>query len=79
MPIGLVKIRLWRPFPFDDIRKALAGVDLAIVCDRIPVLGAAAGPVLSELRSAMYPLATKPQIPRLYHRVGGPGCAAGGF
>jgi pyruvate ferredoxin oxidoreductase alpha subunit len=61
VPIGLVKIRLWRPFPFDDVRQALAGADLVIVCDRIPVMGAAGGPVLTELRSALYPLATKPQ------------------
>jgi pyruvate ferredoxin oxidoreductase alpha subunit len=61
IPIGLVKIRLWRPFPFADVRQALAGADLVIVCDRIPVLGAAGGPVLTELRSALYPLAAKPQ------------------
>lgn len=61
VPIGLVKIRLWRPFPFADVRQALAGADLVIVCDRIPVLGAAGGPVLTELRSTLYPLATKPQ------------------
>jgi pyruvate ferredoxin oxidoreductase alpha subunit len=61
LPIGLVKIRLWRPFPFADVRQALAGADLVIVCDRFPVMGNAAGPVLAELRSALYPLDTRPQ------------------
>ena len=62
MPVGLVKIRLWRPFPFADLRAALAGAELVIVCDRALSLGGAAGPVQAEVRSAMYPLAQKPHI-----------------
>jgi pyruvate ferredoxin oxidoreductase alpha subunit len=61
VPIGLIKIRLWRPFPFAEVRQALAGAELAIICDRAPVLGNAAGPVLAEIRSVLYPLAAKPQ------------------
>jgi pyruvate ferredoxin oxidoreductase alpha subunit len=60
--VGLVKIRLWRPFPFQDLREALAGADLVIVCDRALSLGGAAGPVLAEVRSALYPLAQKPAV-----------------
>jgi pyruvate ferredoxin oxidoreductase alpha subunit len=62
LPVGLVKLRLWRPFPFAELRKALAGAELAIICDRALSLGGAAGPVLAEVRSAMYPLAQQPQI-----------------
>ena len=62
IPVGLVKIRLWRPFPFADLRAALAGAELVIVCDRALSLGGAAGPVLAEVRSAMYPLTNRPQI-----------------
>lgn len=60
--VGLVKFRLWRPFPFQDLREALAGADLVIVCDRALSLGGAAGPVLAEVRSALYPLAQKPAV-----------------
>jgi pyruvate ferredoxin oxidoreductase alpha subunit len=60
--VGLVKIRLWRPFPFAELRQALAGAELVIVCDRALSLGGAAGPVLAEVRSAMYPMADRPQI-----------------
>ena len=59
--VGLVKIRLWRPFPFADLREALSGADLVIVCDRALSLGGAAAPVLAEVRSALYPLAHSPQ------------------
>jgi pyruvate ferredoxin oxidoreductase alpha subunit len=62
IPVGLVRIRLWRPFPFADVRAALAGPELVIVCDRALNLGGAAGPVLAEVRSAMYPLAQRPHI-----------------
>jgi pyruvate ferredoxin oxidoreductase alpha subunit len=62
VPVGLVKLRLWRPFPFADLRAAVAGAELLIVCDRALSLGGAAGPVMAEVRSAFYPVASQPQI-----------------
>lgn len=62
LPIGLLKLRLWRPFPFDDLRKAVDGADLLIIIDRSLSLGGIGGPVMAEVRSALYPLAEKPQI-----------------
>jgi pyruvate ferredoxin oxidoreductase alpha subunit len=61
-PVGLIKPRMWRPFPFKDLREAVAGADLVIVCDRALSLGGAAGPVMAEVRSALYPLANKPAV-----------------
>jgi len=61
-PVGLVKLRLWRPFPFAALREAVAGADLLIVLDRALSLGGAAGPVLAEVRSALYPLEKRPQV-----------------
>ena len=37
--VGLVKIRLWRPFPFDDFRKAVAGAKNLVVIDRAVSFG----------------------------------------
>ena len=79
IPVGLVKIRLWRPFPFADLRQALAGAELVVVCDRALSLGGAAGPVLAEVRSAMYPLAAQTPHPRVHRGPGGPGRAARGL
>ncbi len=59
--VGLIKLRLWRPFPFADLREALSGADLVIVCDRALSPGGAAPPVLAEVRSALYPLVRRPQ------------------
>jgi pyruvate ferredoxin oxidoreductase alpha subunit len=62
LAVGLLKLRLWRPFPFKELRAAVAGAELLVVCDRALSLGGAAGPVLAEVRSAFYPLASRPQI-----------------
>jgi pyruvate ferredoxin oxidoreductase alpha subunit len=52
--VGLVKLRLWRPFPYDDLRVALKGVKRIIVIDRAVSFGGPGGPVASEIRSAFY-------------------------
>jgi pyruvate ferredoxin oxidoreductase alpha subunit len=59
--VGLIKLRLWRPFPFADLRQALAEAELVIVCDRALSPGGAAPPVLAEVRSALYAQAHRPQ------------------
>jgi pyruvate ferredoxin oxidoreductase alpha subunit len=60
VPVGLLKLRMWRPFPFKDLRDAVAGAELLIICDRALSLGGVGGPVMAEVRSALYPLAEKP-------------------
>jgi pyruvate ferredoxin oxidoreductase alpha subunit len=62
MPVGLLTLRLWRPFPFEALREAVDGAELLIVCDRALSLGGPGGPVMSEVRSALYPLPQRPQI-----------------
>ncbi len=61
-PVGLLTLRLWRPFPFQDLRRAIGDAELLIVCDRALSPGGPGGPVMSEIRSALYPLAQKPQV-----------------
>ncbi|AEB09211.1 2-ketoisovalerate ferredoxin oxidoreductase subunit alpha [Desulfobacca acetoxidans] len=60
-PVGLIKLRLWRPFPFAELRDALRNAELVIVCDRAVSPGGAAPPVLAEVRSALYPLSQRPE------------------
>jgi pyruvate ferredoxin oxidoreductase alpha subunit len=77
--VGLVKPRLWRPFPFNDLREALADAELVIVCDRALSLGGAAGPVLAEVRSALYPLAKRPTVVGYTVGLGGRDIQPGAF
>jgi len=51
---GLIKLRLWRPFPFDELRQAAQGAKRMIVIDRAISYGGPGGPVASEIRSSFY-------------------------
>jgi pyruvate ferredoxin oxidoreductase alpha subunit len=65
--VGLVKIRLWRPFPFDDLEKATLHAKRLVVIDRAISVGAC-GPVASEVKAALY---GKDQRPSVYNFVAG--------
>jgi pyruvate ferredoxin oxidoreductase alpha subunit len=69
--VGLLKLRLWRPFPFAELRDAVAGAELLIVIDRALSLGGAAPPVLAEVRSAFYAQPQRPQTASFVIGLGG--------
>jgi pyruvate ferredoxin oxidoreductase alpha subunit len=60
--VGLVKLRLWRPFPEEDLKKALSGAKNVVVLDRALSLGAANAPVTSEIRALMYHESDRPDV-----------------
>jgi pyruvate ferredoxin oxidoreductase alpha subunit len=60
--VGLVELRLWRPMPSDEIKKALAGAKHVVVLDRAITLGGANAPVTSEIRALLYHEPTRPQV-----------------
>jgi pyruvate ferredoxin oxidoreductase alpha subunit len=61
-PAGLVKIRLWRPFPFQEFREAVKGAELVVVMDRAISYGGPGGPLASEIRSALYTQERRPRV-----------------
>lgn len=60
--MGLVKIRLWRPTPADDLITAFSGLKRLLVVDRAYSFGAHTGPVASEIGMLLYHLDKKPEI-----------------
>ena len=60
--VGLVKIRLWRPFPFDDFRKAVLNAKQLVVIDRAISIGGPGGPVASEVKAALYGEENRPDV-----------------
>ncbi len=66
--VGLMKIRLWRPFPFDELKKAALGAKRLVIIDRAISVGGPGGPVASEVRSALY---GSDQRPTIYNFVAG--------
>jgi pyruvate/2-oxoacid:ferredoxin oxidoreductase alpha subunit len=70
LPVGLLKIKLFRPFPLEDVRGALAGIPKVMVLDRnfSPGLG---GILFQELKAALYGMDGAPQIHGYLAGVGG--------
>lgn len=68
--VGLLKVRLFRPFPVDALREALAGVPDVLVLDRNCSPGTG-GVLHQELKAALYGLAGAPRIHGYLAGVGG--------
>ena len=71
IPVGLLKLRLWRPFPFDDIRKAMKGLETLVILDRAISVGGIGGPVCSEIKSALYGQTKRPKVFSFIAGLGG--------
>jgi len=68
---GLLKIKLWRPFPFAELKKAVKGIRVLAVTDRACSFGGPGGPVCSEIRSALYEESVRPAIVNYLIGLGG--------
>ena len=53
-PVGMVKIRMFRPFPVEEVADALSGMDAVAVFDRSASFGAMGGPVFIETVAALH-------------------------
>jgi len=71
MKAGLLKLKLWRPFPFEELKQAVKGVKVLVVTDRCLSYGGPGGPVGLEVRSALYAEAERPTIVNYIIGLGG--------
>jgi len=71
IPVGLVKLKLWRPFPFEELRNAVKGAKSLAVMDRALSCGGPGGPVFAEIRSALYDAPKKPKTLNFIIGLGG--------
>jgi pyruvate ferredoxin oxidoreductase alpha subunit len=69
--VGLLKLRLWRPFPFEELIEAVKSVETLIVVDRALSFGGPGGPAFSEVRSALYSEKKRPNIVGFVGGLGG--------
>lgn len=68
---GLIKIRVFRPFPVEELRDALKHVKAVAVMDKADSFSAAGGPVFVETRAALYDSETKPVVVSYIYGLGG--------
>ncbi len=70
MKVGMLKPRLFRPFPAYEICQALKDKKVIAVLDRCESFGAMGGPLFSEIRSALYEH-NNPKIVNYVYGLGG--------
>ncbi|MDR1044841.1 MAG: pyruvate ferredoxin oxidoreductase [Candidatus Adiutrix sp.] len=69
--VGLVRLRLWRPFPVEEFRAAVRGVKTLAVVDRHFTPGFPEGPVATEIRALMYHEDDRPRMSNFILGLGG--------
>ena len=68
---GMLKLRMFRPFPQNEIRDLLSGLKACAVLDRSIAYGADGGPVHIEARAAMYGVSNPPVMLNYIYGLGG--------
>jgi pyruvate ferredoxin oxidoreductase alpha subunit len=69
--IGLLKPRIFRPFPHEKIGQALNKVKAVAVLDRSSAPGAFGAPLFTEVRSALYDYEKRPKMVNYVYGLGG--------
>ena len=69
--VGILRPRLFRPFPFREIADALKNVKVVAVLDRVDSMNGFGGPLFNEVRSALYELEKRPKVISRVFGLGG--------
>lgn len=69
--VGMLKIRVFRPFPHEDICEVLRNVKTVGVMDRHDGYNSYVAPVCAEVRSGLYDLEKRPIITNYVYGLGG--------
>ena len=69
--VGLLKPRIFRPFPAYEIAKALSHLKAVAILDRSHSFGAFGGPLFTEIRSAMLENDKIPENINIIYGLGG--------
>ena len=71
---GLVKLRVFRPFPMEELAAALGHVKAVAVMDKSEGNSACGGPLFAEVRSACYDLEQRPRMIDVVYGLAGRDC-----
>ncbi len=69
--VGLVKVRVFRPFPMDELAAALKNVKAVAVMDKCEGFSNCGGPLFAETRSALYDAKDRPLMVNYIYGLGG--------
>ncbi|MCL5978196.1 MAG: pyruvate ferredoxin oxidoreductase [Nitrospirae bacterium] len=68
---GLLKPRLYRPFPYEEVGEALKHLKAVCVLDRADAFGASYGPLYIDIAASLYPYKEKPTLINKIYGLGG--------
>ena len=69
--VGLIKLRVFRPFPMEELAVALSKVGVVAVMDKAEGFSNAGGPLFADVRSALYDLENRPKAINYVYGLGG--------
>jgi pyruvate ferredoxin oxidoreductase alpha subunit len=71
LPVGALKIALYRPFPHEEVSKLLEHLDVVIVLERALSPGAHCGPLASDIVCSLYNRSEQPRVLDVVAGLGG--------
>ena len=71
---GLLKLRVFRPFPAEELAAALSGVKAVAVMDKSEGNSACGGPLFAEVSAACYDLEQRPKLIDVVYGLAGRDC-----
>ena len=71
LPVGALKISLFRPFPHEEVGRLLEKVDVVVVLERAMSLGSHCGPLGSDVICSLYGRSEQPRILDVVYGLGG--------
>ncbi|MFC1509350.1 pyruvate ferredoxin oxidoreductase [Candidatus Omnitrophota bacterium] len=69
--VGLLRPRIFRPFPKEKITKALKNIKAAAVLDRSESFSAEGGPLYTDIKAALYDSGIRPLVTNYIYGLGG--------
>jgi pyruvate ferredoxin oxidoreductase alpha subunit len=71
LPVGALKVGLFRPFPHNALAKLVENADVVVVLERAMSLGSKCGPLASEIVNSLYDQPGQPRILDVIAGLGG--------
>jgi pyruvate ferredoxin oxidoreductase alpha subunit len=69
--VGVLAIKLYRPFPTEEIVSHLRGAKAVVVMDRSLSIGAPSGPLAEDVKSALKGAGMNPPVMSVVYGIGG--------
>ncbi|MEN3044808.1 MAG: pyruvate ferredoxin oxidoreductase [Candidatus Hydrothermales bacterium] len=69
--VGVLRLKIMRPFPYEILREKLSNVKVVGVMDRAETFSSMGGPLSIEVKAALYPLSKRPLVQNFIFGLGG--------